>query len=169
MNITFVAVKKTSMRECKMQRRVENLTKERLQELASQEGHEVYEHVYDVKFEPFSRARVETCVRRLVQIARSSANQAEAKGKALEDSELLQFSECYQTMFDRLCNPSISGNQSHVQTIYAMIDVHDCMRRGMIGESEARGQASNIALAGLMRQTKLEPTPPETVIEELDD
>lgn len=151
-----------------MQRRVEPLTRERLRELAAQDDVEVYEHTYDVQFEPFPADRVRGCVRKLVHIGRSSANAAEAKEKALKDAELAAFSGLYQTMFAKLCDPVVASNASHVATVYALIDTQAAMARGALTADEARGRASEVALAGLLRQSEEAPKPPSAVVEELD-
>ena len=152
-------------------RRVEPLTRDRLQALSQEEHTEVYEYVYDKTFEPFPADRVRGCVRQVSEIARNAASKDDARAAALSHPHLAEFSQCYQTMFDRLCDPSIASNPSHVQTVYAMIDVHDRMVRGTLSEDAARGEASSIALAGLMRQTdSAPPIPPEMkpLVEELD-
>tara|TARA_B100000683_G_scaffold240334_1_gene247459 strand:+ start:6668 stop:7120 length:453 start_codon:yes stop_codon:yes gene_type:complete len=150
-----------------MQKRFEPLTKARLKEIAQRDDCEVYEHVYTKEFDPWPTQRVQGCVQRLVSISRHAQDAEKAKATALADAELAEFSTCYQMMFAKLCDPTVSSNPSHVATMYALVKLHDELRTGKKTGDEARGEASNIALAGLLQQTKNAPKPPAEV-EELD-
>ena len=113
--------------------------------------------------------RVQACVNKLTQIARNASSADEARKVAMRHEDLTEFSRFYRVMFTKLCEPSIAGNPDHVATIYAMIDIHSKMTAGLLTPDAARTQASDTALAGLMKQTPQAPRAPSpSTIEELD-
>ena len=137
--------------------------------MASRRDTIIMQEDYAIRFEPWPTARVRACVHDLRNIAIRAASAADARTEALRHADLQAFSERYTVMFRRLTEPETSRNEEHVKTILALLQIHEQMRAGALTETEAKTQASDTALAGLLRQAPGAPKPPEpSVIEELD-
>ena len=151
-----------------MRHQQQALSEDRIKELSKDPTKVVYQPTYDVLFEPWPSRRVETAVRRIVTISAGCRTPEEARATCSKDTELKAFGELYQKFYEKFTTPSIAQNREHVEVAMQMIRVHERMRQGQLSETDARSQVSDIALASLMRQTPEAPTPPESVIEELD-
>lgn len=130
------------------------LTKERLQELAQRDDCVVYEPTHDVVFIPWAASRVRDCVRRIARAAARCRDEAEARSKVAGLTDVAEFEEKYQTMFQRLVQPEFSRNEAHLQIMLSMIEVRARVESGAISESEAQRIISEQAMAGLMRQVQ---------------
>ena len=118
--------------------------------LAQQEGNVVMQPTYDVTFQPWPRDRVRRAVDRVAGLARTLGD--DANEAIMKDDELKEFASKYQVMFKRISDPSVATNESHMSTIYHMIDVFDKMQRSTVTEQDARASVSDRALAGLLAQ-----------------
>ena len=151
-----------------MQHRQQALTEEGLKALSRDPTKVVYQPTHDVLFEPWPSRRVETAVRRIVSISAGCSTAEDARKICSQDPELKAFGELYQKFYEKFSTPSVAQNRDYVDVAMQMIRIHDQMQRGMVSEADAKSRVSDIALASLMRQTPEAPTPPASVIEELD-
>jgi hypothetical protein len=149
-------------------KKLANMTADEVNKLASRRDTIVMQEEYAVRFEPWDETRVRSCVHALRAIAVRAPNAEAARAEAVKDGELRAFSERYTTMFARMSTPEVSRNDEHVRTVLALVDLHERMRAGELSEAQAKSQASDTALASLLRQAPGAPNPPrEVVVEEL--
>lgn len=132
----------------------ENLTKERLEELANRDDCVVYEPTYDTVFEPWPAQRVEKCVRDIVRVTKKCSNSEEAVERTKNIADVLEFSQKYQLMFNRLTDPSIARNQGHVDTFLSMIKLRSQIENGIMSEADAQRTVSEEALTRLLAQAQ---------------
>lgn len=154
----------------KPRRELASLSESEIRELAGRRDTIIMQPEYD-HFEPWPESRVRACVKMLCSIARRAKNTEEARAEALKKEELKQFSTRYVKMWERFSDPQTAQNESHVNTLFSIITLHEQMRAGQITETAAKAKASDIALAGLMNQVPNAPTAPAEAasrIEELD-
>lgn len=123
-----------------------------MERLANTEGNVVMQPTYDVVFTPWEASRVKDAVRQLTRISRRCSTKDDARAEASKVPLLSEFSQKYQIMFDRLCDPRVAANESHVATIEHMIRTFDRFSAGTLSESEARADVSDFALSGLLSQ-----------------
>ena len=134
--------------------RLSGLSAAEVATLAADPSNVVMQPTYDVVFTPWPRHRLEAALRRLADIARRSASKEEAQRTASEVAELREFARCYQLMYERVSDPAIAANEGHMKILTYMIDEHDRMERGEVGEAQARANVSDFALAGLLGQVQ---------------
>ena len=141
-------------------RRLESLTKERLEELAERDDTSVYTHTHDTVFEPWDAARVKRCLRRIVDVSRRSDTADAARSELLgtttsnECSEMRAFAELHQRTWERFTDPAVASNEGHVRTYLHMLDTRERLRRGELTSHEAHGVVSETALANLLAQAQ---------------
>ena len=134
-------------------RRVENLTQARLEELAERDDTIVYAPTHDTLFDPWPAERVRACVRQIVRVAKACATADEARAK-LDDDEMKDFAANYQVMYKRLTQPEIAQNQGHVDIMLAMVDLRARVERGELNEVTAQKMASEEAMIRLLAQAR---------------
>lgn len=137
-----------------MRKRLASLNPGELRELASRRDTVVMQHTHDTLFEPWSEDRLTTAIQRLQQISLEHRSTETTKRVAANDAELALLRDHYKLLYERICDPSIASNLSHMNTILFMIATHGRMNRNEISEPEARAAASDRALASLMEQTE---------------
>jgi hypothetical protein len=133
-------------------RRVENLTQARLEELAERDDTIVYAPTHDTLFDPWPAERVRACVRQIVRVAKACATEDEARAKL--GDEMKEFAANYQVMYKRLTQPEVARNQGHVDIMLAMVDLRARVERGELNEVTAQKMASEEAMIRLLAQAR---------------
>ena len=135
--------------------RVTNLTPENLARIAERDDSVVYQPTHDITFNPWSAERVRRCVQLITAIASKCANEDEARGRVrLVGGDVLEFETKYQLMFQRLTEPDIAKNKSHVAIVLSMIELRGEIESGSITDEGAQKLVSERALAGLLAQAQ---------------
>ena len=147
-----------------------SLSEEEVRELAARRDVCIMQPTYDTTFAPWPETRVRACVHALCRISRAHNDAEGARSEALKSEELREFSSRYQKIFERFSDPQVSRSEENVKVILQMILLHENMRAGKLTVAQAKSQASDVALAGILRQTPGAPTPPPQAasVEELD-
>lgn len=138
-----------------------NLSAKELRDLASRDDTIIMQHEYETVYsDPWDESRVEHCVTLLRRIAVRAKNTDECRTEALKNDTLREFSNRYKKIFERFSNPDIARSENLTNTLLAMIQLHEKMRKGEIGEREAHAHASDLALKSVLREGGA-PEPPQ--------
>lgn len=135
-------------------RRVENLTQERLEELAEREDTIVYAPEHTHLFDAWPAEKVRACVRKIVKVAKNCATAEEACTKLSTDEELRGFAENYQKMWSTLTQPQVAQNQGHVDIMLAMVDLRARVEAGELNDTTAQKMAAEEAMIRLLAQAR---------------
>ena len=119
---------------------------EKLRELAEQPNVTVMQPTHDIVYEPWNARRVSECVDRLVQYTRGGVD---ANTICEKDEELADFASKYTVFFKKLTEPAFVNDRGHVETMKRLIALRGAVEHGMLSDTEAQAQSSDLALKSL--------------------
>lgn len=132
---------------------MQNLTQERLEELAHTPNVTVMKPQYDVTFDPWPDDRLQDCIKRLTRITRSSKDESDARETASKDPDLMQFAQVYQTFFKKLTSPEFVNDRRAMEAMMALVALRRRANTHEISENEANAQAVGVVMAVSEKKT----------------
>ena len=129
-------------------------TTEQLQELAAQPGVTVLNPTHDLEYQPWVSSKVEVCISKLAVITLETNDIQEARRRALEDDELVEFSLTYEHFFKMMTTPSFVKDERARNAISHLIETKRDIEAGVVSATRAGEEVVKMALQSVIGDTQ---------------
>ena len=137
-----------------MKKSVGCFSERKLQELASQPNTTVMQPTYDTIFEPWAASKVHEVMDIIIKITNASESVEEVRKVCAKNSLIVEFSQKYQVMYDKLTTPAFVNDEANIEVLKKLVFLKAAVDQNITTKEDAQAQASDMALKSLVSRVK---------------
>ena len=131
-----------------MKKTIGCFTEDKLRELAEQPNVTVMQPVHDNIYTPWTASRVMQCTDTIISMTKRQFTREAMR----HDKEVDEFASKYITFFDKLSDAAFVEDEENVTVVKKLILLRQMVDQGLLAETEAQAQSSDIALKSLVQR-----------------